>query len=331
LTTKKQNLTTNVDKIFQQIYRDIPTGFGVNKDDLESDDVARLEVMDSTKQLVEIRAKKQWKKQIGSLGSGNHFIEIGHDEDDQIWIIIHSGSRGVGHAVATHYMKLASGTEKPLEGHHAFHIKSTNGQDYIADLNWSLEFALANRKEMIGRVVQVIKKHAGGEADWDRLINRNHNHAELRGDLWIHRKGATQAENGMMGVIPGNMRDGSFIVRGKGNPKSLYSSSHGAGRVLGRRQAMETLSLDAFKNTMKGITGKVGRETLDESPFAYKNIFDVMDMQKELVDVMHHVKPLINVKGVTETRVKKDKLKSKERRQEDKDVIRQALADNDCS
>jgi tRNA-splicing ligase RtcB len=331
LSTKKQNLITNSEKIFQNIYRDVPTGFGQNKDATENEDTARLELMDCSPQMKEIREKKLWKNQLGSLGSGNHFIEIGADEDDNVWIIIHSGSRGVGHACATHYMKAASGTEKPLEGHHALHIQSDIGKDYIRDLNWSLEFALANRKEMIARVADVIKRHAGGEGDWTRLINRNHNHAELRDGLWIHRKGATQAEQGMTGVIPGNMRDGSFIVRGKGNPGSLYSSSHGAGRVLGRRQAMETLDVKAFENTMKGIRGKIGRETLDESPFAYKNIFDVMKMQQELVEVMHHVRPLINVKGVTETRGKKDKLKSKERRQEDKEVIRQALIDNDCS
>lgn len=327
LSTNMPNLLSNSKRIFDNIYRDIPTGFAHNKDVVESDDIEALAKKDCSRTMAEIREVKKWRNQIGSLGSGNHFIEIGHDENDQIWIVIHSGSRGVGHATATHYMKLASGDGHAREGHYAFHVKSDHGQDYIQDLDWCLDYALANRKEMITRAAEVIKKLAGGEPDWSRLINRNHNHAELRDGLWIHRKGATHAENGMMGVIPGNMRDGSFIVRGKGNPDSLYSSSHGAGRVLGRKKALETLDLDAFKNTMKGVNAKVCRDTLDESPFAYKNIFEVMDYQKDLVDVVHHVHPLINIKGVEKVRSKKDKLRSKERRQEDREIIAAELKD----
>jgi tRNA-splicing ligase RtcB len=165
---------------------------------------------------------------------------------------------------------------------------------------------------MLARTARVIGKYAGGAPDWSQLINRNHNHAVLRDGLWIHRKGATHAEEGMMGVIPGNMRDGSFIVRGKGNPDSLYSSSHGAGRVLGRRAAKETLSLDAFQNTMKGVTATVTEDTLDEAPYAYKNIFDVMDAQRELVDVVHRVVPVINIKGVDS--VRRDRKWKKSRR-----------------
>ncbi|MCK5021182.1 MAG: RtcB family protein, partial [Candidatus Peribacteraceae bacterium] len=130
------------------------------------------------------------------------------------------------------------------------------------------------------------------------IINRNHNHAESKdGVHWIHRKGATHAEDGMMGVIPGNMRDGSFIVRGKGNEDSLCSSSHGAGRVMGRRKAKETLNPDEFKETMRGITAPTDLNRLDESPFAYKDIFDVMKHQADLVDVIAHERPLIVIKG----------------------------------
>ena len=145
--------------------------------------------------------------------------------------------------------------------------------------------------------------------DWDphrdsdltegEFINRNHNHAVEKDGLWIHRKGATHAELGMYGVIPGNMRDGSFIVKGKGNPESLYSSSHGAGRALGRRKAHRVLSLDEFKETMKkeDVKATVTSRTLDEAPMAYKNIFEVMEYQKDLVDVITHVRPIINIKG----------------------------------
>ena len=147
------------------------------------------------------------------------------------------------------------------------------------------------------RVCQVIQRATAGRGEWDALINRTHNHAEYHHGWWIHRKGATHAEQGMMGVIPGNMRDGSFIVRGKGNPDALWSSSHGAGRVLGRKKAKELISLADFTNTMAGVTARVSKDTLDESPDAYKDIFSVIKQQSELVDVVAHVTPIINIKG----------------------------------
>ena len=150
--------------------------------------------------------------QLGTLGGGNHFIEIGVDEEGTSWIVLHSGSRKVGHSVAEHYMKIAANSDRPLEGCYGIDANSKDGKDYITDLKFCLEFALANRKEMAHRIEQVIAKYAKCEADFSKLINRNHNHAELKDGLWIHRKGATHAEKDMMGVIPGNMRDGSFIV-----------------------------------------------------------------------------------------------------------------------
>lgn len=227
--------------------------------------------------------------------------DIGCDEQERVWIIIHSGSRGIGHDIAQHHMKKASGSTKAREGHFGYDADSHGGRQYIDDLAFCLDFALANRREMIERVNRVLGRYLSGAALWDQLINRNHNHAEIRRcdgeDLWIHRKGATHAEEGMMGVIPGNMRDGSFIVRGKGHPDALWSSSHGAGRVMGRQEAKKRLKLDAFTRTMRGITARVERSTLDESPAAYKDIFAVMELQKDLVEVTAHVTPIINIKG----------------------------------
>lgn len=298
-TFNREAVEANKKAIFDQIYRDVPTGFDHNKTSTEWAYEGR--VSEFVKQ--EIVAKGAPGKQIGTLGGGNHFIEIGHDEQDRIWIIIHSGSRNVGHKIATHYMKLASGDGKAREGHYGLRVDSLEGQDYINDLAFGLRFALDNRRTMIRRILNAVARridHQGlGAADMSLLINRNHNHAELKDGLWIHRKGATHAEEGMLGVIPGNMRDGSFIVRGKGSPDSLCSSSHGAGRVLSRSKAKETLNMDDFKTTMTeaGVQAKVVPGTLDESPFAYKSIFEVMAQQTELVDVLHHVKPLINIKG----------------------------------
>lgn len=281
----------NAEAIFAGIYRAIPVGFNHNQKPSKWDcsQLARTRFMDTL-------FSKNGLNQLGSLGSGNHFIEIGRDETDRIWIIIHSGSRNLGHATASHYMKQAAGG-KAREGHFGFSTTSREGQDYIKDLAFCLEFALANRYEMIRRVVRDIQHYCSGEADWKQLINRNHNHAEEKDGLWIHRKGATHAEKGMLGVIPGNMRDGSFIVEGKGNKEALWSSSHGAGRVMGRKAAKRQIKLKQFSDSMYGIVAKVDRQTLDEAPFAYKNIDEVMRLQKDLVTVLHRVRPIINIKG----------------------------------
>lgn len=244
--------------------------------------------------------KERIAAQLGTLGGGNHFIEIGYDEDNVVWVVIHSGSRNIGHATATEHMKLASGTDKAVERNFGFDVNSINGMNYIADLNFCLEFALQNRLTMMKRVENILTRRCGGVFVWDRLINRNHNHAELKDEVWIHRKGATQAESGMGGVIPGNMKDGSFIVEGLGNVDSLYSSSHGAGRVMGRKVAQKSLSMEKFTESMQGITALVTKDTLDESCMAYKDIYEVMRLQDKLVKVIAHVKPVINIKAVGE-------------------------------
>jgi tRNA-splicing ligase RtcB len=281
-------------EIFTRIYDEVPTGFSHNQKPTEWDEGRRLPV---TAMLHE-RFERDGLRQLGSLGGGNHFIEVGEDETGKVWIIIHSGSRGIGHAVATYYMRAASGDGKAREGHFGFDVGSDWGMDYATDMEFCLQFALENRREITGRVERVLIEALNyGRGEWPDLINRNHNHAELRDGLWIHRKGATHAEAGMMGVIPGNMRDGSFIVRGLGNPDALWSSSHGAGRVLGRKVAKKTLNMGDFESAMEGVTALVTADTLDESPFAYKDIFEVMRLQAGLVDVVAHVKPIINVKG----------------------------------
>lgn len=291
-------------EIFKRIYKSVPTGVGVANQRNQS--WSQYDTLDRSDVAQGIFDKCSGFKQLGSLGSGNHFIEIGYDEDDMVWITIHSGSRGVGWKTAEYYMKLAAGQDpyeqgKAKEGHYGFEIDSKNGKNYIKDLNFCLQFALENRKIMIQKVEKVLSDVLGQEDKgvWSHFINRNHNHAEdPKGDgRWVHRKGATQAESGMKGVIPGNMRDGCFIVEGKGNEESLCSSSHGAGRVLSRTKAKKTLDMDTFKSDMDGIIAKVEKSTLDESSGAYKDIFEVMRLQQDLVDVLAYVKPIINIKA----------------------------------
>ena len=295
-TFKKQDIIDNADQIFSLIYRNVPVGFTHNKEPVEWNKATDL---DRTKFLDEAFLKSGLL-QLGTLGGGNHFIEIGYDESDTVWIIVHSGSRGLGHTTASHYMKKAcflhTGVNKAKDGHYGFHIESKDGLDYIKDLNFCLAFALKNRAVLIERTVKAISHVCDGGRS-ETFINRNHNHAVLEKGLWVHRKGATHAQKGMEGVIPGNMRDGSFIVEGLGNEDSLWSSSHGAGRALSRKKAKATIKIEDFKKEMQGITARVKMDTIDESPGAYKDIFYVMNEQKELVKVIHHVQPLINIKG----------------------------------
>lgn len=292
-TYSVEEVSAAAQKIFTGIYEVIPVGFNHNSKATAWPEADKLPKSTIMKEIFDNGGLYH----LGTLGGGNHFIEIGHSEDNIVWIIIHSGSRGIGHSLAKHYMSLASGGKGAKEGHFGLSTNSTEGKSYIDDLNFCLAFALENRLEMMRRVTRVIESQLPGKANWDILINRNHNHAEQKDGLWIHRKGATHAEKGMMGVIPGNMFDGSFIVRGKGNPDSLWSSSHGAGRVLGRGEAKRTLSIVDFSEIMQGITAKVSEKTIDESPFAYKDIFTVMAQQESLLDVVAHVKPIINIKG----------------------------------
>lgn len=287
------DVRTKAKEIFDGIYRAVPVGFSHNARDTEWPDGESLPRSAKMQEIFD----KNGLRQLGSLGGGNHFAEVGADETGKVWIVLHSGSRGIGHATASHYMRMAGGDGKAREGHFGFSVDSAEGQDYIKDLAFCLAFALENRHEMMRRIEAVLSEHCTGTGEWESLINRNHNHAEQKDGLWIHRKGATHAEAGMMGVIPGNMRDGSFIVRGKGNPEALWSSSHGAGRVLGRKEAKRTLDMQSFAEAMAGVVALVTDETLDESPFAYKSIFDVMRQQDTMVEVVAHVRPILNIKG----------------------------------
>ncbi len=289
----KKAVTAASQKIFQQIYQTIPVGFDVNRKNVSSS----LRIADLTERGQRVFHARKGFRCLGSLGSGNHFIEIGFDETERIWILIHSGSRGVGHGLATEYMRLAAPGNRASEGHFGFRVDAPQGQDYINDMQWAMAFALGNRRELMSRVIGVISTYCQGEMDEQTFINRNHNHAEQKKDWWIHRKGATQAEQGMMGVIPGNMLDGSFVVRGKGNPDALWSSSHGAGRVMGRKQAKRELDLKRFVKSMSDVTAKADKQTLDEAPEAYKDIFSVLNKQQSLVEICHHIKPMINIKG----------------------------------
>ena len=230
--------------------------------------------------------------QYGTLGSGNHFLEIGVNPAGNVGVTIHSGSRRAGFEIASWYMKRGR----------TFTLDSDLGRAFVADMNWALEFALANRREMMTRVLKAMKLR-GRSVDQltspETMINENHNHAVPLGDgLMLHRKGATPAEKDQYGIIPANQRDGVWITKGLGNEEFLSSASHGAGRRMSRSEAYEAGTVQEMENAMKGIVCRTDKGVLDEAPWVYKNIKDILKAQDGiLVDVIDHFKPVIVLKG----------------------------------
>lgn len=235
-------------------------------------------------------------KHLGTLGGGNHFIEIGYYKKE-VWLIIHSGSRGIGHRVAKKYMIKASNSKDNFERTFPLDVNSQLGKEYLNVLDFGLEYALLNRMEMSYKIIEAIEKVLNKKIKTELWVNKNHNHAIYEKGYYIHRKGATPAKKGEKGIIPGNMRDGSFLVVGLGNSKFLNSSSHGAGRALSRKEAKQKISLEDFKKSMQGIQGTVSEKTLDEAPMAYKNLNKVMEAQKKSIKIIKDIKPIINWKG----------------------------------
>jgi tRNA-splicing ligase RtcB len=176
-------------------------------------------------------------------------------------------------------------------------VNSQLGKEYLNVLEFGLQYALLNRLEMAYKIVEILEKILGEKLKHKLEVNKNHNHAVYEKGYFIHRKGATPSKKGEKGIIPGNMRDGSFLVEGKGNKKFLESSSHGAGRKISRKEAKRKYSMKDFEKSMEGIKGNISEKVLDEIPMAYKNIFKVMNAQKKSVKVLKHLKPIINWKG----------------------------------
>lgn len=238
--------------------------------------------------------------QLGTLGGGNHFIEFQEDEDRNLWVMIHSGSRNFGLQVAEYYHKLAqtvcSDIVLPDKDLAYLHFDSDAGQEYFTAMRYCLSFAQANRNLMMARIIDILG------CMYRPAINIHHNYAAVEvydGEtVIVHRKGATSAKLGETGIIPGSMGTSSYITEGLGNPESFMSCSHGAGRRMGRKAAERTLSLDKEVAKMDGIIhGLCGVKNLDEAPGAYKDIDEVMENQKDLVKIQIKLTPIGSIKG----------------------------------
>lgn len=256
---------------------------------------------------VDLSHSPKWKLQLGTLGGGNHFIELCVDTTDSVWLFLHSGSRGVGYKIATRYVNTAKQLCRCIDLPNpdlAYLCEGTAEFDrYIAELRWAQQFALANREEMMDRFRQAFAHwmNVGAEDVELDTINTHHNysapehHADK--DVWLTRKGAVDAHRGVMGVIPGSMGTRSYIVRGKGNPASLCSAPHGAGRRFSRSEARRRFTAADLAQRMKGIEYRHGDAWVDEIPDAYKPIDVVMADSTELVEVVTSLRQIVNVKG----------------------------------
>ena len=247
---------------------------------------------------------------LGTLGGGNHFIEI-QKGDGRIWIMIHSGSRNLGKQVADHYNKKAIELNEryfskvPKEWQLAFlPVDSQEGQAYQTEMQYCVDFAFKNRSLMMERIKQCFNEVVDDHIEFGDTINIAHNYARLENhfgkNVWVHRKGATSARLGETGIIPGSQGTSSYIVEGLGNPESFTSCSHGAGRAMGRKEAERTLNLEEEQKRLddKGILHSVrGIHDLDEAAGAYKDIDVVMEEQKDLVKIITRLEPLAVVKG----------------------------------
>ncbi|MBI4353224.1 MAG: RtcB family protein [Candidatus Omnitrophica bacterium] len=307
-----KDLPENLRELRNQIERRIPLGAGVYNRRLEDRTAERAKELKKAAACDYDRIDKNWELEIGTLGSGNHFIEVCLDENQQLWVILHSGSRGIGNKAAMRHIRIAKRLmetkaialkDKDL----AYFLQGTREfQDYITDLLWCQRFALLNREEMMDRVLTELSyffHHEGGhekEIELER-INCHHNFTQLEEhfgeEVWVTRKGAIQMKVGQKGVIPGSMGTASYIVSGLGNPWSYQSAPHGAGRRFSRHEARRRFSMQDFERVMAGVECRHSAALIDELPMAYKDIDEVMENSKDLVKIEHVLKQVVNVKG----------------------------------
>ncbi|GGF31075.1 RNA-splicing ligase RtcB [Marmoricola endophyticus] len=251
----------------------------------------------------------RWELQLGTLGSGNHFIEITADERDRVWLFLHSGSRGVGNKIAQRHIKVASELCRkwwiPLPHPDLAYLVEDTEEfwTYIAQMRWAQHYALLNREEMMDRVARCFGEWLGlsGEVERQEEINCHHNYTEqerhFAKDVWVSRKGAIHAGEGVPGLIPGSMGTASYVVSGRANPLALQSAPHGAGRVYSRSAARRTFDREQLRAAMAGIEYRDTDAFVDEIPAAYKDIDQVMADAADLVEVRHTLRQVVNVKG----------------------------------
>lgn len=250
---------------------------------------------------------KTWTQQLGTLGGGNHFIELCLDENQDVWVMLHSGSRGIGNVIGRYFINLA---KKDMEQHIAqlphrdlayFTEGTKHFEDYIEAVHWAQEYALFNRREMMRLIIEALRKPLPPFEITKEAISCHHNYVAVENhfgeEVFLTRKGAIRAGEGELGIIPGSMGAKSYIVQGKGNPESFCSCSHGAGRKMSRTEAKRRFNSDDMETQTQGVECRKDKGVIDEIPGAYKSIDEVMENQNDLVEVVHTLKQVVCVKG----------------------------------
>ena len=250
---------------------------------------------------------EKWREQMGSLGGGNHFIEICVDEDDFIWVMLHSGSRGIGNKIGMTFIRKAKEDMRihqvnlPDKNLSYFSEGTRYFNDYVKAVTWAQEYASINRRVMMTLIFRQLEYYFQNVRVNEQAINCHHNYVKKEHhygeSIWVTRKGAIRAREDDMGIIPGSMGTKSYIVKGKGNKESFQSCSHGAGRRMSRTQAFKKFTMDDLKKQTTGVEMQRRKAIIDEIPEAYKDIDQVMKDQDDLVDVIHTLKQIVNVKG----------------------------------
>lgn len=314
-TNLKKEQLGDLAKLRHSIERSIPMSAGVFNKNITESAVIRIRQLEELANGLDMDKKfgtNNWRYQLGTLGGGNHFIEVCLDETDTVWITLHSGSRGIGNKIGTHYIAKAQELCKAMFVHLpdedlAYLPEGTElFNDYIRDMRWAQHFALLNREEMMDRVLKDVSFAVHGENGHQKefevdRINSHHNFTEIehhfKENVWVTRKGAVKAAHNCRAMIPGSMGTKSYIVSGLENKMSFNSAPHGAGRRLSRAKARQQFTMEDFDKSMVGIEHRRTDILIDEIPAAYKDIDHVMENAKELVKIDVILRQILNVKG----------------------------------
>jgi tRNA-splicing ligase RtcB len=289
------------------IARRVPLSAGRYNRKVQATAVPRLEQLTMLAEQARFdpaRYAGNWRLQLGSLGSGNHFIEVSLDEQDRVWLFLHTGSRGVGNKIATTHIAVAQKRMQVAlpDRDLAYLEEGTEEFDaYIREMQWAQEFARLNREEIMDRCVEALGRHLGTAVERAESVNCHHNYTtretHLGREVWLSRKGAIHAAEGVRGLIPGSMGTASYVVTGKGDAMALQSSPHGAGRNYSRTAARKRFTRESLDTAMKGIAWGRSDAFLDEHPEAYKPVETVMKDAADLVTIDHTLRQIVNVKG----------------------------------
>jgi len=301
-------------KVFAQISRDVPVGFEQH-DERDARTEAAKPFKRGLRAILEkhpgvqkrVGRKSDWTRQLGTLGGGNHFIEVCLDEAQRVWVMLHSGSRGIGNAIGTYFIELA---KQDAERHQRqlpdrdlayFTEGAEHFEDYVQAVGWAQDYARANRAEMMDLVLEALRRYLPAFEVTTEAVNCHHNYVAREThygeEVWVTRKGAIRAREGDLGIIPGSMGTRSYIVRGKGSAEALQSCAHGAGRRMSRTQAERQFTVVDLERQTEGVVCRKDKGVLDEIPGAYKDIDAVMANQDDLVEVLHTLKQILCVKG----------------------------------